>query len=47
MLGIGESTVRSHLQRIFAKTNTTRQTDLLRLLQSATPPLLPAQGAVG
>ena len=47
MLGIGEATVRSHLQRIFAKTNTTRQTDLLRLLQSATPPLLPAQGAVG
>jgi DNA-binding CsgD family transcriptional regulator/PAS domain-containing protein len=47
MLGIGEPTVRSHLQRIFAKTNTTRQTDLLRLLQSATPPLLPAQGAVG
>jgi DNA-binding CsgD family transcriptional regulator len=47
MLGIGEPTVRSHLQRIFSKTNTTRQADLLRLLQSSTPPLLSAQGAVG
>jgi DNA-binding CsgD family transcriptional regulator len=47
MLGIGEPTVRSHLQRIFSKTNTARQADLLRLLQSSTPPLLAAQGAVG
>nr|WP_249794754.1 helix-turn-helix transcriptional regulator [Bradyrhizobium sp. Oc8] len=47
MLGIGEPTVRSHLQRIFSKTNTTRQADLLRLLQSSTPPLLSAQSAVG
>jgi DNA-binding CsgD family transcriptional regulator len=47
MLGIGEPTIRSHLQRIFSKTNTTRQADLLRLLQNSTPPLLPAQGAAG
>ena len=47
MLGIGEPTARSHLQRIFSKTNTTRQADLLRLLQSSTPPLLSAQRAVG
>lgn len=38
MLGIGEPTVRTHLQRIFSKTETTRQADLLRLLQNATPP---------
>lgn len=41
MLGIGEPTVRTHLQRIFSKTNTTRQADLLRLLQNATPPIQP------
>ena len=39
MLGIGEPTVRTHLQRIFSKTATTRQADLLRLLQTATPPI--------
>jgi len=39
MLGISEPTVRTHLQRMFSKTETTRQTDLLRLLQNATPPI--------
>jgi DNA-binding CsgD family transcriptional regulator/PAS domain-containing protein len=38
MLGISEPTVRTHLQNIFSKTGTSRQADLLRLLQSATPP---------
>jgi len=38
MLGISEPTVRTHLQNIFSKTGTSRQTDVLRLLQSATPP---------
>ena len=38
MLGISEPTVRTHLQNIFSKTDTSRQADLLRLLQSATPP---------
>lgn len=37
MLGIGEPTVRSHLQHMFAKTQTLRQADLLRLLQTSTP----------
>jgi DNA-binding CsgD family transcriptional regulator/PAS domain-containing protein len=37
MLGIGEPTVRSHLQHMFAKTNTLRQADLLHLLQTSTP----------
>ena len=39
MLGIGEPTVRSHLQHIFSKTDTPRQTDLLRLLHNSTPPI--------
>ena len=39
MLGIGEPTVRTHLQRIFAKTDTSRQADLLRLLHNSTPPI--------
>lgn len=45
MLGISEPTVRTHLQHIFAKTGTSRQTELLRLLQNATPPIrAPQQG---
>jgi DNA-binding CsgD family transcriptional regulator/PAS domain-containing protein len=39
MLGIGEPTVRSHLQHMFAKTDTPRQADLLRLLHNSTPPI--------
>jgi DNA-binding CsgD family transcriptional regulator len=38
MLRISEPTMRTHLQNIFSKTGTARQTDVLRLLQSATPP---------
>ena len=38
MLGVSEPTVRTHLQNIFSKTRTSRQADVLRLLQSATPP---------
>lgn len=40
MLGITEATVRTHLQHIFAKTGTARQTDLLRLFQNASPPIV-------
>lgn len=39
MLGISEPTVRTHLQRIFSKTGTSRQTDLLRMLHHSTPPI--------
>ena len=42
MLGISEPTVRTHLQNIFSKTGTSRQSDVLRLLQSATPPAIAA-----
>ncbi len=37
ILGISEPTVRSHLQRIFSKTGTTRQSRLLQLLHNSTP----------
>jgi DNA-binding CsgD family transcriptional regulator/PAS domain-containing protein len=40
-LGLAERTVRSHLQRVFAKTGTSRQTQLLQLLHAATPPARP------
>lgn len=39
MLGISETTVRTHLQHIFSKTDTPRQADLLRLFQNSTPPI--------
>jgi DNA-binding CsgD family transcriptional regulator len=39
MLGVGEPTVRTHLQKIFVKTETTRQADLLRLMHQSTPPM--------
>lgn len=45
MLGVSEPTVRTHLQHIFAKTGTTRQADLLRLLQNAMPPVEASQPA--
>lgn len=38
MLGVVEPTVRTHLQRIYAKTGTSKQGDLLRLLHCSTPP---------
>lgn len=38
-LGISLTTVKTHLQRIFAKTETTRQADLVRLVTRATPPV--------
>ena len=38
MLGIGEPTVRTHLQRMFSKTGTSRQAELLQLLQKSAPP---------
>jgi len=39
MLGVSESTVRTHLQRIFSKTGTSRQAELLSLLHRSTPPI--------
>ena len=38
-LGVSVNTVKSHLQKIFAKTNSTRQADLVRLVARSTAPL--------
>jgi DNA-binding CsgD family transcriptional regulator len=39
-LGVAESTVRTHLLRLFAKTATKRQADLVKLVASYTSPLI-------
>jgi len=39
MLGIGETTTKTHLQHIFAKTNTSKQTELMNLFMSSAPPV--------
>ncbi|KQU91435.1 LuxR family transcriptional regulator [Variovorax sp. Root318D1] len=39
MLGISEATVRTHLQHMYSKTGTSRQSDLLRVLSNSAPPL--------
>jgi DNA-binding CsgD family transcriptional regulator/PAS domain-containing protein len=39
LLGLSEPTVRTHLQRSFEKTGTTRQTELIRLLMASMPPI--------
>ncbi|TIP13532.1 MAG: LuxR family transcriptional regulator [Mesorhizobium sp.] len=41
-LGIGENTLKTHLNRIFAKTGTRRQADLVKLISDIGPPLVPA-----
>jgi DNA-binding CsgD family transcriptional regulator len=39
VVGIGEATVKTHLQRLFAKTGTNRQTDLVKLIATHASPL--------
>jgi len=39
-LGIGEATVKTHLHRLFAKTDTSRQSDLVKLVAGFTNPLV-------
>jgi DNA-binding CsgD family transcriptional regulator/PAS domain-containing protein len=39
-LGIGEATVKTHLHRLFAKTETTRQADLVKLVAAFSNPLV-------
>ena len=39
ILGVGEVTARTHLQHIFSKTGTVKQTELLNLLKNSTPPV--------
>jgi len=39
MLGIGDTTAKTHLQNIYAKTGTSKQTELMHLFMSSTPPV--------
>jgi DNA-binding CsgD family transcriptional regulator len=39
-LGIAESTVKTHLMRLFAKTGTNRQVDLVKLVATYINPLV-------
>ena len=39
VLGIGETTAKTHLQHIYSKTGTSKQTELLHLFMSSTPPV--------
>ena len=39
MLGISENTAKTHLQHIHSKTGTSKQTELMRLFMSSTPPV--------
>ncbi|KFC64685.1 Response regulator containing a CheY-like receiver domain and an HTH DNA-binding domain protein [Bosea sp. LC85] len=43
MLGISEPTLRTHLQHMFSKTGTSRQSKLLQLLHNSTPPIRASQ----
>ncbi|WP_247326751.1 LuxR C-terminal-related transcriptional regulator [Bradyrhizobium sp. 141] len=38
-MGIAETAIKTHLVRIFAKTGTKRQADLVRLVAAITPPI--------
>ncbi|HKU96604.1 MAG TPA: helix-turn-helix transcriptional regulator, partial [Vineibacter sp.] len=38
-LGVARATVKTHLNRILAKTGTTRQNELIRLVAGTLPPL--------
>jgi regulatory LuxR family protein len=37
-MGLAETTIKTHLARIFTKTGTKRQADLVRLVAAFTPP---------
>ena len=39
MLGIGETTAKTHLQQIYAKTSTSKQTELMHLFTRSAPPV--------
>ena len=39
-LGVAETTVKTHLHRVFAKTGTSRQADLVRLVAGYASPLV-------
>ena len=39
MLGISDTTAKTHLQHVHAKTNTSKQTELMHLFMRSTPPV--------
>ena len=39
MLGISENTARTHLQHIYSKTGTSKQSELIHMFMSSTPPV--------
>jgi len=39
MIGISETTIKTHLQHIYGKTGTSKQTELMHLFMSSTPPI--------
>jgi DNA-binding CsgD family transcriptional regulator len=39
VLGLSDATVRTHQQHVFQKTGTSKQSELIRLLMAATPPV--------
>jgi DNA-binding CsgD family transcriptional regulator/PAS domain-containing protein len=45
VLGIGETTAKTHLQHIYEKTSTSKQTELMHLFMSSTPPVKAVSGA--
>ncbi len=47
VLGIGENTAKTHLQHIHSKTGTSKQTELMRLFMSSTPPVNAGQQPAG
>jgi integral membrane sensor domain MASE1/DNA-binding CsgD family transcriptional regulator len=47
VLGIGENTAKTHLQHIHSKTGTSKQTALMRLFMSSTPPVNAGQQPAG
>ena len=47
MLAIGENTAKTHLQHIHSKTGTSKQTELMRLFMSSTPPVHAGQQPAG
>jgi integral membrane sensor domain MASE1/DNA-binding CsgD family transcriptional regulator len=47
MLGLGETTTKTHLQHIHSKTGTSKQTELMHLFMSSTPPVKWGQQPAG
>ena len=47
MLGIGENTAKTHLHHIHSKTGTSKQTELVHLFMSSTPPVNAGQQSAG